>query len=45
MKIVEISHHGQLYLGERHTKSLKLFGKPILTREMLIVGNWGGGQC
>lgn len=44
MKILEISHHGQLYLGEWHTKSLKLFGKPIITREMRIISNLGGGH-
>jgi len=43
MKILEISRNGQLYRGQWHKISLKVFGKPIITREMLIVGNLGGG--
>lgn len=43
MKILEISRSGQLYLGQWRTKSIKLFGKPIITREMRIISNLGGG--
>lgn len=44
MKILEISRSGQLYLGQWHQTSLKFFGKPIITREMRIIGNLGGGH-
>ena len=44
MKILEISRSGQLYLGQWHQTSLKFFGKTLITREMRIIGNLGGGH-